>query len=135
MNPEEFFRREKVGREGVDFVIEQVSKPGITVIEMPPTNEGYDLEIHDTSGKVQCYIEVKSTSKTWGDRGVTLSEPQFEAARRLKEKYWLFVVENVGKPDCRLHRIQNPAMKIDNYVFDGGWKKSDTVNSEVEDSE
>ena len=122
IDPEEHFRREKVGRDGVDYVKEQEARVGIEVVEMSQTHEGYDIELRNSSGEVERYIEVKATGKSWGDRGVTLSEPQLRDARRFKEKYWLYVVENAGQPDCKLFRIQDPASKIDNYVFDGGWK-------------
>ncbi len=123
MSPEEIFRREKIGRDGVDYVIEQEGLRGVNVKEMPHTNEGYDLETYDDSGNIERYIEVKATGQLWGTRGVTLSDPQFRHARQLKDKYWLYVVEKSGKENCKLYRIQNPAMNIGSYVFDGGWKQ------------
>ena len=44
-------------------------------------------------------------------------------------------VSLVDLPACQLHRIQNPAMKIENYVFDGVWKETETIDMDAEDSE
>jgi hypothetical protein len=116
-------RREKVGREGVDFVLQCESKARRHPKEMPQTHEGYDVESRNSAGEVERYIEAKTVSSAWGERGVTLSQPQFEAARRLKDKYWLYVVENGDSPTWRVHRIQNPALRVKSFAYDEGWRQ------------
>lgn len=119
---QEFFRKEKVSRAGVDFVLDADKADGIKLVEMPRNHESYDLEMQDADSRILRYIEVKASSTLWGERGIAMSKPQFSAAQRHSDKFWLYVVENAGKPDCKLYRIQNPAGKTMRFVFDGGWK-------------
>ena len=67
-------------------------------------------------------MELRSVSAAWGERGVTLSQPQFKAAQDLKERYWLYVVENPGTPTQLIHRIQNPALLVKSFSYDRGWQ-------------
>ena len=71
---------------------------------------------------IRRYIEVKSATGAWGERGVALSRTQFEAALLRKHKYWLYVVEDAATPERRLFRIQNPAQLVESYVYDRGWR-------------
>jgi hypothetical protein len=90
---------------------------------MSQTNEGYDVESRDSIGDIERFIEVKAISAAWGERGVTLSQPQFEAAQRLKDKYWLYVVESADSVSARVYRIQNPALRVKSYAYDLGWRE------------
>ena len=120
-DPSETYRREKVGRGGVEFVLDFEKKAGRHPKEMPQTHEGYDVESSNPTGQIERYIEVKSIGAHWGELGVTLSRAQFEKATRLKEKYWLYVVE-VRSDGHRLYRIQDPALKVKNFAYDQGWR-------------
>ena len=37
-------------------------------------------------------------------------------------KYWLYVVEKALDDDYVIHRIQSPAKRANEFVYDGGWK-------------
>jgi hypothetical protein len=89
-------------------------------VEMPPTNPGFDIRSTDAEGRVRI-IEVKATAGRWDARGVGLSNFQFTTAQQRREEFWLYVVENaVTNP--RVHPINDPASKVDQYFFDDGWR-------------
>jgi hypothetical protein len=44
------------------------------------------------------------------------------SAQQLKERYWLYVVENPGAPFQIIHRIQNPALQVKSFTYDHGWR-------------
>jgi hypothetical protein len=91
--------------------------------EMPHLNKGFDIESVDQSGNKR-YIEVKSLSDLWGERNAPgMTRPQFEYARRDGEQYWLYVVERAKEEDYKIYRIQNPAQRVNQYLFDDGWSK------------
>jgi hypothetical protein len=85
-------------------------------------HEGYDIESRNSSGEIERHIEVKAISAAWGDRGVTLSQPQFITAQQLKGRYWLYVVETPGTASRVIHRIQNPALRVKSFAYDQGWR-------------
>jgi len=115
--------RKAVGSLGVDAVLAFEQRAGRTPTRMPPTHEGYDIESCDALGKIERYIEVKTIRTEWGERGVTLTSAQFEAAREHKGLYWLYVVENPGSQDQRIFRVWNPGEMARWYVFDHGWRQ------------
>jgi hypothetical protein len=96
---------------------------GRNPIPMPPTNKGYDVESRDReTNELLRYIEVKSVSGAWDDLGVGLSESQFEKATQERTRYWLYVVERAEQTDFDIIRIQDPAAKVDTFLFDDGWR-------------
>lgn len=68
--------------------------------------KGYDVESFDR------VIEVKSFSETGA---VELTSHEWETATRMKEVYWLYVVENALKQP-KIYTIQNPSEKFKNIV-------------------
>lgn len=94
----------------------------------PPKYPGYDIESKDEAGNVLRYIEVKSVSGDWGSDGVGLTKTQFEKAREIGDRYWLYVVERADKPNTQIHCIQDPARRVDQFLFDDGWR--DAANGE-----
>jgi hypothetical protein len=89
---------------------------------MPHNNEGFDIESRNEEGQIERLIEVKSTTTTWRERGVALSREQFNLAEDSGITYWLYVVEKALDDDFRIYRIQNPAKRANEFVYDGGWK-------------
>jgi len=81
---------------------------------------GYDIVSREDDLIVR-YIEVKSTSYVWDQRGVLMSDTQIDRARKLGEQYWLYIVEASLSDHPRLIMIQDPCNKIQNFVFDSGW--------------
>lgn len=118
----EIDRREKVGRQGVAAALEFEKQAGRSPTEMDHLHEGYDIESRNPAGEIERYIEVKAISTAWGDRGVTLSQPQFTAAQNLKDRYWLYVVANPGTPSQTIYRIQDPARSVKSFAYDHGWQ-------------
>jgi hypothetical protein len=119
-------RNRAVDRAGVDRVLDYERSAGREPREMPHHNPGYDIESFDQGGqKVARYIEVKATSTDWTvARPIGISDTQFEAAQRLGERYWLYVVERAEADDAEVYRICDPAEKATEFRFDPGWKKA-----------
>jgi len=90
--------------------------------EMPPRHEGYDIESDNEDDNVERIIEVKSLPGEWLDAEAGLTKPQVEKARQLRHQYWLYVVEYALDNDrCRIHAIQDPYGKANQFLFDPGW--------------
>jgi hypothetical protein len=85
-------------------------------------NPGYDVESRGVDGNVLRFIEVKSLEADWVSYGVSLTPRQVEEARRRRELFWLYVVERAQEDDFRIYKIQDPWPKVDQYLFDDGWK-------------
>ena len=92
--------------------------------EMSQTNPGFDIvSRRPGSDDIERYIEVKGTSGEWRIRGVGLSRLQFNNAQELGDRFWLYVVEfALEEEGVRVHALQSPALKVDHFVFDGGWR-------------
>ena len=43
-------------------------------------------------------------------------------AQRLGQKFWLYVVERADQDDFCITRIQNPAQRVNEFMFDDGWR-------------
>jgi len=121
-NSEAAVQRKKRGQDGVEVVLAYERAAGRTPEAMPQTNEGYDVVSRNAVGEIVRYIEVKTPGEPWGHRGVTLSQPQFEAAQTFGVSFWLYVVEDVGKPTYRIYRIQDPAQRTKHFAFNHGWR-------------
>jgi hypothetical protein len=126
-SPTESHDEESLGRDptdegGVHRVLEYEIACGRVPKEMPHWNPGYDVESRDAAGNIVRYIEVKSLSGYWKNTYAVLSRPQFEKALALGDIFWLYVVERAQSDDFRIHRIQNPALKANHFMFDDGWR-------------
>lgn len=93
----------------------------------PPHHQGYDIESRDAAGKTVRYIEVKSLAGLWGSEGIGVTRPEFEKAREIGERYWLYVVEKADRPDARIYCVQDPARKVDQFLYDNGWQQASVV--------
>jgi len=88
-----------------------------------PNHQGCDIESTDANGEVR-FIEVKAISGTWdSDDPAGLTNPQFTNAVKLGDHFWLYVIENTASDTTTLIRIQNPAAKVDQFLFDDGWRQ------------
>jgi hypothetical protein len=96
---------------------------------MPTNHPGYDVESSDASAQIVRYIEVKSLSGLWGADGVGLTSTEFSKARELGDRYWLYVVEKAQQSDARIYCIQDPARKVDQFLYDAGWQDTSTPDS------
>jgi hypothetical protein len=115
-------RRNAIDAAGVRRAIDSELECGRFPTEMPHAHPGYDIESKDKAGHIVRYIEVKSTGVAWDAQGVALSDVQFDRARSLGDAYWLYVVDRALDGAAVIHRIQNPAQRVGQYFFDGGWR-------------
>lgn len=98
--------------------------------EMPQAHPGYDIRSIDVVTGEERLIEVKGISGDWNNTGVGLSRLQFSNAQDYGETYWLYVVDHISKPmQSTVYSICNPAMKVNTFMFDEGWKNVITVES------
>ena len=114
--------RSEVDQAGIKHVLEYERICGWTPTEMPHHHKGYDVESLDVEGHKR-YIEVKSQSgdwSTWNAAGLTST--QFETAREKGEQFWLYVVERATSDDYQVYCIQDPANRVNQYLFDDGWQ-------------
>ena len=95
--------------------------------QMAQTHPGYDIVSHDPLTSEERLIEVKGVAGEWNQTGVGLSRTQFSNAQDYGDRYWLYVVEFASDPKhLRIHRIQNPAMQVTSFMFDGNWREAVT---------
>ncbi len=80
-----------------------------------PNNPGFDLYQTDRRGRVICWCEVKGLSGKFSR--ISLTKTEFEEARKRGERYWLYIVENVGRGKPNLIRIKDPAGKADRFTY------------------
>ena len=88
---------------------------------MPPGNPGYDLRRDGPDGRM-IYCEVKGMSGTLAHHPAEMTPTEFDAARQYAAAYWLYVVENVGKDNIRILKIQDPVGQAHRFSFDAGWE-------------
>ena len=115
-------QRSATDEAGIVQVLDLERRSGRVPTKMHHTNPGYDIESRDGKGIIVRYIEVKSFSGSWVlGRFADLSRTQFDKARALDDKFWLYVVERAGSDSFRIHRIPNPAANATRFMFDDGW--------------
>lgn len=92
-----------VERAGMEFVMRYERERGRNPEDVSERKLGYDIE--SAGPEEKRYIEVKSFATTGP---LELTPHEWQIAQRLKNAYWLYIVENVlSQP--RLTTIQNPA--------------------------
>lgn len=121
-DPQAAAHREAVDRAGVDRVLAWEREAGRFPIGMPHSNPGYDVLSCDADGVEVRHIEVKSLSGGWDFGNAVLSHTQFKHASDYGDLFWLYVVERATEPDFQIHRIQNPAGRANEFIFDDGWQ-------------
>ena len=89
----------------------------------PTNNKGFDIYEKDENGQTIRYIEVKTLTGQWGQGGVGITEHQLEFAQKLKDKWWLFVVENINTDNTKIYKFKNPVLEANRFMFDNSWKQ------------
>ncbi|WP_298003760.1 DUF3883 domain-containing protein [Anaerolinea sp.] len=117
--------RQEIAQTGIEKVMEYERKHGRNPTDMnisQSNHPGYDIESVEDSGKIR-YIEVKALSDKWDSSNpVQLTKMEFETARKFKSEFWLYVVEYADDAErIKIYPIQNPAEKVNYYLFDHGW--------------
>jgi hypothetical protein len=122
VDPEVAARRQTVSRAGLKRVLQYEHSKGRVPKAMPHNHPGYDVEASNVSGEIERYIEVKSIDTDWEGPYAGLTATQFRTAQQLGTRYWLYVVERANGPDRQIYRIQDPARRVTQFMFDDGWK-------------
>ncbi len=120
-------KRTEVDEAGIRHVMQLEKEQGRLPKEMPHHNVGFDVISSEPDGNTR-YIEVKSLSGYWGTTGAGLSKAQYNEARKRGNSFWLYVVENALDSSPNIYQIQNPAERIDQYLFDDGWQDVSVQN-------
>lgn len=120
----------EVDRRGMEYVLSHERRRGHHPEDVSlDYGAGYDIRSADQDGVIR-YIELKTMSGEWRERGVALSANQHAMAQRQKSQYWLYVIENLDG-DPVLHEIQNPFERVTSYTFDDSWKQAPTAEEDV----
>ena len=94
-------------------------------------NKGFDID-YKLGGETY-FVEVKGLVGNWDDSDVLLSKSQFEKAQEEKDKYSIFIVENVGEAENRkIWEIRNPAELFTKMQIDHGWRNFSKSHDNLE---
>jgi hypothetical protein len=118
---------EAIERAGIDAVMMYERAHGRKPQELGHNHPGWDIDSFALSSLVDAIpdrrIEVKAKAGEWDDWGVALTPTEYESAFRHRETYYLYVVENaLDGEKRRIYIYHNPAAKVDEFCFDGGWR-------------
>ncbi len=100
-------RDDAVEQAAMDAVMDHEREQGRCPKDVHVGNS-WDIESYDAHGNLLRYIEVKGRGPEDADL-VSLTEPEWEAAGRLRDQYWLYIVR-LG--DGRLWKILNLRCKL-----------------------
>ena len=120
-------RYKERGQKGVDFVLKYEKEQGRDAVDMEiikPNYPGFDIKSVDLENPKNIrYIEVKATASLWDSTNpAQMHQAQFIEGQERGDSYWLYVVEQVESDDPTLYCIQNPANRVDTFMFDHGWQ-------------
>lgn len=129
----------EIGDKGENYILANkeallLSKTNIFQ-KAPINNKGFDIYEKDTSGQTIRYIEVKTLTGQWGQGGVGITEHQLEFAQKFKDKWWLFVVENINADNTKIYQFKNPILEANRFMFDNSWKQLAYQSKEIENQE
>ena len=122
-------KNQELGGKGEQKVLRALKAEGWNARCMPKGNHGYDIEATNTDGQ-RFYIEVKSNSFDWCERGVAITREQYNFATDKQGEFVLAVVENLDDhaPPEVIHYLRDPVSNITEYWFDDGWRDLATCN-------
>jgi hypothetical protein len=109
---------------GMQVAMEYERQAGRTPEDVSRECLGYDIRSTAPDGTVR-YIEVKARATTGP---IVLTQNEWMMAQRLKDEYWLYVVENAASK-AQLHAICNPAKTLESEIIElvriliKDWKK------------
>ncbi len=99
---------EEVERRAMEVAMDYERRAG-RVPEDVSRYEHYDIRSVDPKTGDVRYIEVKG--RAGADLKIELTEAEFEVAKRLGDKYWLYIVFNIGESP-QLLAIRNPVENV-----------------------
>lgn len=103
--------------------------------QAPTNNKGFDIYEKDTNGQIVRYIEVKTLTGQWAQGGVGITKEQLEFAQKEKDKWWLFVVENINTDNTKVYQFKNPILEANRFMFDNSWKQLAYQSEKIENQE
>jgi len=111
--PDEMASDEVIEQVGMDLTMRYEREQGRQPEDVSAQALGYDIRSVDKDGNYR-YIEVKARARSGA---IALTPNEWVMANRLKEEYWLYVVEQAASSP-ELYLIQNPAacLKPDEQV-------------------
>lgn len=91
-------------------------------VDVSTENIGYDIK--STNDDEVRYIEVKARAQTGA---IDLTPNEWMIAQRLREEFWLYIVEYAGTGKPKLYTIQDPAVKLspEKIVETYRWRSDD----------
>jgi hypothetical protein len=104
-----------------ELAIVEILKREPNLLRAPRNQAGFDLYEPGSLGGPVRWIEVKAMSSSLLYRSVALSHTQFSFATAHGDRFWLYIVENVGSAEPTIARIRNPAGRAKSFTFDRGW--------------
>ena len=133
----QFSRRSEIGQKGIDLVLKFEQKQGRDAVDMEtikPNYPGFDIKSVDLENPTDIrYIEVKATAGLWDSTNpAQMHQAQFIEGQERGDSYWLYVVEQVESDDPKLYCIQNPANRVDTFMFDHGWQSIADESNDLE---
>jgi len=103
--------------------------------QAPTNNKGFDIYEKDANGQIVRYIEVKTLTGQWAQGGVGITKDQLEFAQKEKDKWWLFVVENINTDNIKVYQFKNPILEANKFMFDNSWKQLAYQSEKIENQE
>ncbi len=100
-------RDDRVAAAAMQIVLAEERADGLLPVDVHE-GKSWDIESLDAQGNVLRYIEVKGRGPEDANE-VSLTDPEWNAARRLGDQHWLYIVRLA---DQRIWRIQNPVEKL-----------------------
>jgi 2Fe-2S type ferredoxin len=112
--------RDEIDERGIEKVVAYERQQGRFPEVKPHNNRGFDLLSRNADGEVVRTIEVKSKGGKWDS--VLVSKAQFEVALERNTHFWLYVVElALDDKNYQIYQIQNPAQKVQKFVYKRDW--------------
>jgi len=123
-----------VERLGIKVALAYERQHGREPEEQGHSYEGYDIISYEKASApansdraqragVARIIEVKATKYAWDGWGIGLTAPEYRAAQKWGDKYYLYVVEHVSDDQApMLYVFRDPSGKIASYRFDDKWR-------------
>ena len=93
---------------------------GINIKSVEEEDVGYDFEVEFR--EVIYRIELKASRDIWSNWEESLTPNEFRKAQHFKDKYLLCIIDDVLGDNPNIYFIQDPAGKIDSFLFDSPWK-------------
>jgi hypothetical protein len=108
LSPKDAETKKKIELAGMKAVIQYETEQLRTPTDVSLEFVGYDLK--STSNEEIRYIEVKAFENTGI---VEMTENEWKTAQKLKDNYWLYVIENaLNAPKKKIFTIRNPSERF-----------------------